>query len=153
MNHGWQLHQYKVTGALQPANLTNHQTEMLTRANNGTLELPVHEVKNLHMYEGGRDGHHRDVVLNNTGKLVVMTNTQDFVKITKILRCGYRYYAVCQPLTRINDEHQQRFLVVAALLRNPEEQIVLDVSLLGRPVVYLSAGNTYTIISVPPSQQ
>ena len=64
-----------------------------------------------------------------------------------------RYYAVCQPLNRINDEHQQRFLVVAALLRNPEEQIVLDVSLLGRPVVYLSAGNTYTIISVPHSQQ
>ena len=38
MNRGWQVHQYKVTGALQPGNLTNHQTEMLTRANNGTLE-------------------------------------------------------------------------------------------------------------------
>ena len=64
-----------------------------------------------------------------------MTNTQGFANITKILRCGHRYYAVCQPLTRINDE--QRFLVVAAALRNPEEHIVLDVSLLDRPVVYI----------------
>ena len=84
---------------------------------------------------------------------MVMINTQDFVKITKILCCGHRDYAVCQTLTGMNDEHQQRFLVVAALLRNPEEQIVLGVSLPGRQVVYLLAENTYTIISVAPSQQ
>ena len=83
-NEDLSIPQLKETGKARPILLNNRQLSMLERIHDSSVEpARVHEVANMHIYKGGRDSHQRDIVLNNSGKLLVYTPQKDFARIVE----------------------------------------------------------------------
>lgn len=63
----------------------------------------------------------------------------------ELLASGKNYYSLCEPLVKIRDEDQSRFVVVVPMT---DEEIILRVDQLPKPVVYNKSDIIYTLVNV-----